>query len=378
MIATDTAVRKLKFFVDGAWDNSAGAMHPVTNPATGEVIAQVPYATAEEIDRTARAAHTAFLAWRDVPVVDRVQVLYRYKPLLDRHADEIARILSTENGKTLEDARGSVRRAIQMVEVACGMPSLMMGQSLDNVSKGIDCQTIRQPIGVCAGISPFNFPAMVPMWMFPFAIACGNSFILKPSEKVPLTPTRAAELLEEAGLPAGVFNLVHGDKVAVDALLKHPLVKAISFVGSSPVAKYVYQTAAAHGKRVQALGGAKNHLVVMPDANLDKSVEAIMSSAFGAAGERCLAGSVLVAVGEVADPLLDLLVKKTRELRVGDGTQPDTDMGPLVTADHRQRVVGYIEKGVAEGAKLLVGQADSLPNSRGFFVGPTIFDNVLP
>jgi malonate-semialdehyde dehydrogenase (acetylating)/methylmalonate-semialdehyde dehydrogenase len=378
MIATETAVRKLKFFVNGTWEELGGSsLHPITNPATGDVIAQVPYATAEDVDRTARAAHAAFLQWRDVPVVDRVQVLYRYKTLLDRHADEIARILSTENGKTLEDARGSVRRAIQMVEVACGMPSLMMGQSLDNVSKGIDCQTIRQPIGVCAGISPFNFPAMVPMWMFPFAIACGNSFILKPSEKVPLTPTRTAELLEEAGVPAGVFNLVHGDKVAVDALLKHPLVKAISFVGSSPVAKYVYESAAAHGKRVQALGGAKNHLVVMPDANLDKSVEAIMSSAFGAAGERCLAGSVLVAVGEVAGPLLDLLVKKTRELRVGDGAQPETEMGPLVTADHRRRVIGYIEKGVAEGARLLVGQADSLP-ATGFFVGPTIFDNVRP
>jgi malonate-semialdehyde dehydrogenase (acetylating)/methylmalonate-semialdehyde dehydrogenase len=378
MIATETAVRKLKFFVNGSWEELSGrALHPITNPATGDVIAQVPFATAEDVDRTARAAHAAFLHWREVPVVDRVQVLYRYKALLDRHADEIARILSTENGKTLEDARGSVRRAIQMVEVACGMPSLMMGQSLDNVSKGIDCQTIRQPIGVCAGISPFNFPAMVPMWMFPFAIACGNSFILKPSEKVPLTPTRTAELLEEAGVPAGVFNLVQGDKVAVDALLKHPLVKAISFVGSSPVAKYVYQTAAAQGKRVQALGGAKNHLVVMPDANLDKSVEAIMSSAFGAAGERCLAGSVLVAVGEVADPLLDLLVRKTRELRIGDGTQPDTDMGPLVTADHRQRVVGYIEKGVAEGAKPLCDGRQSA-NGAGFFVGPTIFDNVRP
>jgi malonate-semialdehyde dehydrogenase (acetylating)/methylmalonate-semialdehyde dehydrogenase len=378
MIATETAVRKLKFFVNGSWEERGGSsLHPITNPATGDVIAQVPYATADDVDRTAQAAHAAFLQWRDVPVVDRVQVLYRYKTLLDRHADEIARILSTENGKTLEDARGSVRRAIQMVEVACGMPSLMMGQSLDNVSKGIDCQTIRQPIGVCAGISPFNFPAMVPMWMIPFAIACGNSFILKPSEKVPLTPTRTAELLEEAGVPAGVFNLVHGDKVAVDALLKHPLVKAISFVGSSPVAKYVYQTAAAHGKRVQALGGAKNHLVVMPDANLDKSVEAIMSSAFGAAGERCLAGSVLVAVGEVADPLLDLLVKKTRELRVGDGTQPETDMGPLVTADHRQRVVGYIEKGVAEGAKPLCDGRQAA-NGAGFFVGPTIFDNVRP
>jgi malonate-semialdehyde dehydrogenase (acetylating) / methylmalonate-semialdehyde dehydrogenase len=380
MIATETAVKHIKFYVNGAWeDASQRPQHPVYNPATGQVIARVPYANTEDVDRAARAAHQAYLQWREVPVVDRVQVLYRYKTLLDKRADEVALILTTENGKTLEDARGSVRRAIQMVEVACGMPSLMQGYSLENVSRGIDCQTIRQPLGVCAGISPFNFPAMVPMWMFPFAIACGNAFILKPSEKVPLTPTRTAELLHDAGVPAGVFNLVHGDKVAVDALLKHPLVRAISFVGSSPVAKYVYQTAAAEGKRVQALGGAKNHLVVMPDANLEKSVEAIMGSAFGAAGERCLAGSVLVAVGSVAEPLLDLLTKKTRELKVGDGAQPTTEMGPLVTADHRQRVVGYIEKGVSEGATLVCdGRGKLTPDEEGYYVGPTIFDNVRP
>ena len=283
----------------------------VTNPATGQVIAEIPYAKADDIDVAVRRAHTAFLAWREVPVVDRVQVLYKYKELLERHAAELALILCSENGKTLDDAKAEVRRAIQMVEVACGMPSLMMGQSLENVSRGIDCHTIRQPMGVCAGITPFNFPVMVPMWMVPFAIACGNAFVLKPSEKVPLSPTRMAELLNEAGLPAGLMNVVHGDKVAVDALLEHPLVRAVSFVGSSPIAKYVYATAAAHGKRVQALGGAKNHLVVMPDANIEKSVEAIMSSAFGAAGERCLAGSVLVAVGEVAEPLLEVLVEKT-------------------------------------------------------------------
>ncbi|MBI1787807.1 MAG: CoA-acylating methylmalonate-semialdehyde dehydrogenase [Acidobacteria bacterium] len=380
MTATETAVRTLDFFINGKWEHDASrALHPITNPATGEIIARVPYATAEDVDRTARAAHEAFLKWREVPVVDRVQVLYRYKALLDRHADEIARILSTENGKTLDDARGSVRRAIQMVEVSCGMPSLMMGYSLENVSKGIDCQTIRQPLGVCAGISPFNFPAMVPMWMIPFAIACGNSFILKPSEKVPLTPTRTAELLEEAGLPAGVYNLIQGDKAAVDALLHHPLVKAISFVGSSPVAKYIYVTAAAQGKRVQALGGAKNHLVVMPDADLEKSVEAIIGSAFGAAGERCLAGSVLVAVGKVSEPLLHVLLEKTRAMSVGDGLQPGTEMGPLVTADHRTRVMGYIEKGVEEGAHLLCdGRELALEREDGFFVGPTIFDGVQP
>ena len=380
MTATATEVRTLKFFVDGQWQEAPGrTLNPITNPATGEVIARVPYATAEDIDRAARAAHQAFLRWREVPVVDRVQVFYRYKELLEKHADETARLLSTENGKTLEDARGSVRRAIQMVEVACGMPSLMMGYSLDNVSKGIDCQTIRQPLGVCAGITPFNFPAMVPMWMYPFAIACGNSFILKPSEKVPLTPTRTAELLEQAGLPAGVYNLVHGDKAAVDALLRHPLIRAVSFVGSSPVARYIYETAAAHGKRVQALGGAKNHLVVLPDANLEKSVEAILGSAFGGAGERCLAGSVLVAVGDVAEPLLNLLVEKARRLRIGDGAEPGAEMGPLVTADHRQRVIGFIEKGVAEGAVPLCDGREILgERKQGFFLGPTIFDGVRP
>ena len=378
MIATETTLRKVKFYTNGTWQDAPGrTLHPIVNPATGEPIAQVPYANADDVDRAAQAAHAAFLKWREIPVVERVQVFYRYKDLLERHAAEVARILSTENGKTLDDAAGSVRRAIQMVEVVCGMPSLMMGHSLENVSKGIDCQTIRQPLGVCAGITPFNFPAMVPMWMFPFAIACGNTFILKPSEKVPLTPTRTAELLHDAGLPAGVFNLLHGAREAVDALLAHPLVRAISFVGSSPVAKHVYQTAAAHGKRVQALGGAKNHLVAMPDAHIEKSVEAIMGSAFGAAGERCLAGSVLVLVGE--SRLLDTLLAKVRDLRMGDGVAPGTEMGPLVTADHRTRVLGYIEKGVAEGAQLLVdGRARMDGNAGGCFLGPTVFDGVTP
>jgi malonate-semialdehyde dehydrogenase (acetylating)/methylmalonate-semialdehyde dehydrogenase len=372
MIATDT----LQFYVNGKWEDSKGDCHPVMNPAIGQVIAQVPYATAAEVDRVAKFAHAAFLKWREVPVVDRVQVLYRYKTLLEKNVDDVARILSTENGKTLDDARASVRRAIQMVEVACGMPTLMMGDSLENVSRGIDSQSIRQPLGVCAGISPFNFPAMVPMWMFPFAIACGNTFILKPSEKVPMTPARTCELLHDAGIPEGVFNLIHGDRVAVDTLLEHPLVRAVSFVGSSPVAKHVYETAAKHGKRVQALGGAKNHLVVTPGANLEKSVEAIISSAFGAAGERCLAGSVLVPVGDVAEPLLDLLLATTKKLHVGDGTEAGVDMGPVVTDDHRKKIVGYIEKGVAEGAEPLC-DGRNLKGS-GYFVGPTIFDRVTP
>src|SRR6185295_17438782 len=353
-------------------------MGTVMNPATGAVLAEVPFATESDVDRAVRAAHEAFLKWRDVPVVDRVQVLYRYKTLLDKHADELAAILTSENGKTRDDARAEVRRMIQMVEVACGMPSLMMGDSLNDVAAGIDCKTIRQPIGVCAGITPFNFPAMVPFWMHPFAIACGNTFVLKPSEKVPLTPTRAIELLHDAGLPAGVLNLIHGGKEVVDALLHHPLVKAVSFVGSTPVAKHVYTTAAAEGKRVQALGGAKNHLIVMPDADMPKTVEAIIGSAFGAAGERCLAGSVLVPVGDAAGPLLNLLVKRTQALEVGDGTRAGVEMGPLVTSDHCKRVESYVAKGIAEGATPLVDGRERKKENAGFFLGPTIFDHVTP
>ncbi|MGD0670078.1 MAG: CoA-acylating methylmalonate-semialdehyde dehydrogenase [Bryobacteraceae bacterium] len=353
-------------------------LHSVTNPATGAVLAEIPYATAEDVDRAVRAAHEAFLTWRDVPVVDRVQPLYRFKTLLEKQAAEVAALLTSENGKTADDAKAEVRRAIQMAEMACGMPSLMMGDSLNDVAKDIDCKTVRQPIGVCAGITPFNFPAMVPLWMYPFAIACGNTFVLKPSEKVPLTPARMAGLLHDSGLPQGVLRVIDGDKVAVDALLHHPLVRAVSFVGSTPVARYIYATAAAQGKRVQALGGAKNHLVVMPDADMPKTVEAIIGSAFGAAGERCLAGSVLVPVGEAAGPLLDLLVKRTRALVVGDGSQAGVEMGPLVTGDHCGRVAGYIEKGVAEGATPLCDGRELRSAAGGFFLGPTIFDHVTP
>jgi malonate-semialdehyde dehydrogenase (acetylating) / methylmalonate-semialdehyde dehydrogenase len=379
MMATEPGVATLSFYINGIWEEPpADGLHPVTNPATGATIAEAPYATEADIDRAVRTAHAAYLQWREVPVVDRVQVLYRYKALLEKHAAEVAAILTRENGKTAEDAKAEVRRAIQMVEVACGMPSLMMGDSLNDVARDIDCKTIRQPIGVCAGITPFNFPAMVPTWMYPFAIACGNSFVLKPSEKVPMTPARAIELLHEAGLPPGVLNLVHGDKTAVDALLRHPLVKAVSFVGSTPVAKYIYTTGAAQGKRVQALGGAKNHLVVMPDADMPKTVEAIIGSAFGAAGERCLAGSVLVPVGEAAAPLLELLVKRTKALAVGDGAQAGIEMGPLVTSDHCRRVAGYIEQGVAEGAKPVCDGRELRAGNGGFFLGPTIFDYVTP
>jgi len=379
MIAADSTVGTVSFYIDGAWEKPQGrTLGTVTNPATGAAIAEVPFADESDIDRAVRTAHAAFLKWRDVPVVDRVQVLYRYKTLLEKHVEDVAATLTRENGKTIEDARAETRRGIQMVEVACGMPSLMMGDSLNDVAREIDCKTIRQPIGVCAGITPFNFPAMVPMWMYPFAIACGNAFVLKPSEKVPLTPTRAIELLHDAGLPPGVLNLVHGAKGAVDGLLHHPLVRAVSFVGSTPVAKYIYTTAAAEGKRVQALGGAKNHLVVMPDADMAKTVEAIIGSAFGAAGERCLAGSVLVPVGDAAGPLLDLLVKRTKALAVGDGTKSGVEMGPLVTSDHCRKVAGYIEKGVAEGAEPVCDGREFRAANGGFFLGPTIFDRVTP
>ncbi len=381
MIATTTEskVQTVSCYINGAWEQPVpSGTGTIINPATGELLAEVPYAGADTVDRAVRTAHEAFLKWRDVPVVDRVQVLYRFKAILEPHAAEVASILTRENGKTSDDAKAEVRRLIQMVEVACGMPSLMMGDSLNDIAVGIDSKTIRQPIGVCAGITPFNFPAMVPMWMYPFAIACGNTFVLKPSEKVPLTPTRVVELLHDAGLPPGVLNLVHGAKESVDALLTHPLVKAISFVGSTPVAKYIYATAAAQGKRVQALGGAKNHLIVMPDADMPKTVEAIIGSAFGAAGERCLAGSVLVPVGDAAGPLLDLLVKRTKSLAVGDGSQQGTEMGPLVTSDHCKRVEGYVEKGVAEGATPLVDGRELKRSTGGFFLGPTIFDHVTP
>jgi malonate-semialdehyde dehydrogenase (acetylating)/methylmalonate-semialdehyde dehydrogenase len=375
MTPTESSLQTVSFYVNGKFTNAEGRpVMPITNPATGAEIAQVAYASAADVDRTVELAHAAYLRWREIPVVDRVQPLYRYKTLLEMHADELAAALTMENGKTLDDARAEVRRGIQMVEVACGMPTLMMGDSLNDIASGIDSHTIRQPIGVCAGITPFNFPAMVPMWMWPFAIAAGNTFILKPSEKVPMTPTMATTLLHEAGLPAGVFNLLHGDKTAVDALLHHPLVRGVSFVGSTPVAKYIYTTAAAEGKRVQALGGAKNHLVVMPDANLEKTVDAIIGSAFGAAGERCLAGSVLVPVGEVAEPLLALLTKKVSGMKIGDGAEAGVDMGPLVTSEHKARVESYIEKGLAEGAKAVCDGRGAGGN--GFFVGPTIFDGV--
>ncbi len=370
----------LKNFIGGKWvPSTAAQIEDVPNPATGEVLARIGYAGADEVDAAVTAAAGAYPAWRETPVVERARVMFRYTRVLEDHFDELARLVTNENGKTLEEARGEVRRGIEVAEFACGMPTLMMGGVVEDVARGIDSELIRVPLGVVTGICPFNFPTMIPLWMFPIAITCGDTFVLKPSERTPISATRLAELLQQAGLPAGVLNLVHGAKATVDALLAHPAVKAVSFVGSAPVAKHVYQTAAAHGKRVQALAGAKNHLVVMPDADLDRAVPAILSSAFGNAGERCLAGSVVVAVGEIANQLVVRLVQAASGLRIGPGWESDTQMGPVIRTNHRERILSYIERGLEEGAQLARdGRDQTTPQEAGFFLGATIFDHVRP
>ncbi|HEY7184191.1 MAG TPA: CoA-acylating methylmalonate-semialdehyde dehydrogenase, partial [Blastocatellia bacterium] len=357
---------------------------PVYNPSRGEVIAQAPESDARAVDQAVQAAKKAFPAWAETPAPERARVMFRFAHLLEAHFDEIARLVTREHGKTPEEAKGDVRRGIEMVELACHAPTLLMGQTLDNVARGIDGRVERHPLGVCAGITPFNFPAMVPLWMFPIAIVCGNAFILKPSPKVPLTPMRMAELLAEAGLPGGVFNIVHGGAETVDALLKHPDVAAISFVGSTKVAKYIYETATAHGKRAQAAGGAKNYMLVMPDADLDAATNQIMGAAFGCSGQRCMAGSVAVAVGKAGDPLIESLGAAAKKIRVGPTDGPSTDgnvdMGPVIDSAARDRIKSYIDLGLTEGARLAAdGRGVSLTEwSEGFFVGPTIFDEVAP
>jgi malonate-semialdehyde dehydrogenase (acetylating)/methylmalonate-semialdehyde dehydrogenase len=333
-----------------------------------------------EVSEAVHAAREAFPAWRATPVVQRCRVLFRFKTLLEEHFDEIARIVVQENGKTLDEAKGSVRRGIENVEHACGMPTLMLGDSLEDVASGIDSEYFRQPMGVFTAITPFNFPAMVPLWFYPYAIAAGNTFVLKPSEQVPLTQVRVVELLEQAGLPNGVMNVVHGGKEAVDALLRHPDIVGVSFVGSSPVARYIYRTAAEQGKRVQALGGAKNHIIVMPDADLGRAIGAITESVFGCAGQRCLAGSVIVGTDKAFHPLKDGLVDAARSLRLGNGLDAGVTMGPVVSQAHRERVLGYVDSGVAAGAQLAVdgrgAKVAQYPN--GAFVGPTLFENADP
>jgi malonate-semialdehyde dehydrogenase (acetylating) / methylmalonate-semialdehyde dehydrogenase len=378
-VASRSDVQILDNFIGGRWVSAQTTeFFDVHNPAVGDVIGRTPLSTGADVDAAVRAATDAFPAWRDTPVNARAQVLYRFKALLEENFEEMARIVTTEHGKTLDEARGSVRRGIECVEVACGAPSLMQGFGLEDISQGIDCHVVRQPLGVCAAIAPFNFPAMVPMWFLPFAIATGNTFVLKPSEQVPLSQRKMVDLLSRCDLPSGVVNIVNGGRDVVNAICDHPGIRAVSFVGSTPVAKHVYQRGTHAGKRVQALGGAKNFVVVMPDANFDRSIGIITESFYGCAGERCLAGSLLVPVGDAHVESRDRLVASARALKVGDGTEPGVTMGPVISAGHKERVLGYIDKGVAEGAKLLVdGRGTRVADRpRGYFVGPTIFDEV--
>ncbi len=358
----------------------SGRTSDVFNPAIGEVSAQVSLAGEEEVAAAVAAARKAFVAWAEISPLRRARVMFRFKDLVERDLDRFAAMITEEHGKILSDARGEVQRGLEVVEFATGIPQLLKGEYTEQVAAGVDAWTVRQPVGVCAGITPFNFPAMVPMWMFPMAIACGNAFVLKPSERDPSPSLHFAELLREAGLPDGVFNVVQGDKAAVDALLRHPDVQAVSFVGSTPVAQYVHATAAAAGKRVQALGGAKNHMVVMPDADLGQAVDALTGAAYGSAGERCMAVSVAVAVGEIADSLVERMAVKVRAIQVGDGTDPGAQMGPLVTGQHRDRVLGYLEDGLRAGARLVVdGRGLRVPGrEKGFFLGGSLFDAVTP
>ncbi len=350
----------------------------VFNPATGSVQARVGLASQQTVDEAVASALKAFPAWSEQSSLRRSRVMFKFKELLDKHQDELAEIICREHGKVFSDARGEVTRGIEIVEYACGAPSLLKTDFSDNIGGGIDNWNLRQPLGVCAGVTPFNFPVMVPLWMIPLALVTGNCFILKPSERDPSASLLMARLLTEAGLPDGVFNVVQGDKVAVDALLQHPDIEAISFVGSTPIAEYIHQQATARGKRVQALGGAKNHMIVMPDADLEQAADALIGAAYGSAGERCMAISIAVAVGDVGDRLIERLLPRIDQLKVGNGLQRDSDMGPLVTAEHKAKVEGFISEGVAQGARLIVdGRGFKVPGAEnGFFVGATLFDNV--
>jgi malonate-semialdehyde dehydrogenase (acetylating)/methylmalonate-semialdehyde dehydrogenase len=365
-------------FVNGEWQELRNVeTSPVHNPSTGEVIALTPMCTAVHVNDAVQAAAAAFTGWWETPSVERARVLFRFKMLLEEKFEEIARCTTREHGKTLMESRGDVRRGIEMVEFACGVPSLLGGEAIENLARGIDCETIRQPLGVCVGVTPFNFPAMVPLWMYPIALACGNTFVLKPSEKVPLTAMMIARLLEQAGTPRGVFNIVHGGQECVEALLVHPKVSAVSFVGSTPVARYIFETGTRHGKRVQANGSAKNFVVIMPDADVEPSTRGIIEGAFGCAGERCMASSTAVVVGSAAHDALHSLAHAAKSIRVGPtDREPQPDMGPLITRQHRDRVAQLVGTGEAEGARILVdGRALQL-NNDGFFLGATLLDEV--
>jgi malonate-semialdehyde dehydrogenase (acetylating) / methylmalonate-semialdehyde dehydrogenase len=376
-----TATRLLDNYIDGEWTpvRAATDVLDVIKPATGEVLARVPLSGASDLDDAVRAARDALPEWRAVSTIARARKLFELRERLVVRQEELARSVTTEMGKTIADARAEVARLIEMVECACAIPTTMQGRILEDVSRNIDAETIRQPVGVCAAIVPFNFPAMVPFWFLPFAIACGNTFILKPSEQVPLTQQIAFEELHALGLPPGVVNLVNGSREIVEGILDHPGIDAVSFVGSAPVARIVYERAAKAGKRVQALGGAKNHMVVMPDAVIDKTVDGIIGSAFGAAGQRCMAGSVVVTVGDAHEQLMGPLVEASRALRVGDGLDEDSDVGPVISCSARERIREWIERGVAGGAKLaLDGRGSDGGEPNGSYVGPTILDDVTP
>ena len=375
---------EIAHFIDGqAVAGTSGRSQPVYNPATGTSERSVPLASPAEVDAAVAAAKAAWPAWAKTPPLRRARILDRFKAILWERQDELAELISSEHGKTHDDALGEVTRGLEVVEFAVGAPSFLKGEFVENVGTGVDSHSIRQPLGVVAGITPFNFPCMVPCWMFPVALACGNTFVLKPSERDPSPAIRIAEWLAEAGLPAGVFNVVHGDKAAVDALLTHPDVKAISFVGSTPIARYIHATGTANGKRVQALGGAKNHAIIMPDADLDMAVNALMGAAYGSAGERCMAISVAVPVGEkTADALIERLIPKIESLKVGPAADRTSEMGPLVTAQHLAKVRGYVDQGVAEGARLVVDgrtfRQDRQGYEDGYFIGGSLFDRVEP
>ncbi|SAL18413.1 methylmalonic acid semialdehyde dehydrogenase [Caballeronia turbans] len=376
---SEARVAALTHFIGGKRvEGASERFGDVFNPATGAVASRVPLAGASEVDAAVAAAKAAFPEWSETAPIKRARVLFKFKQLLDEHHDELAEIITREHGKVFSDAKGEVMRGIEIVEFACGIPNLLKTDFTDQIGGGIDNWNLRQPLGVVAGITPFNFPMMVPCWMFPIAIAAGNTFVLKPSERDPSASVRLAELLTEAGLPDGVFNVVHGDKTAVDALLAHRDIEALSFVGSTPIAEYIHTEGTKHGKRVQALGGAKNHLVVMPDADLDQAVDALIGAAYGSAGERCMAISVAVAVGPIADELIERLTPRVKSLVIKNGMESDAEMGPLVTGAHRAKVEGYIDAGVKSGATLVVdGRGHKVEgHENGFFLGGTLFDNV--
>jgi len=373
---TQERKREVRNFIGGSWEERNGReTEPVYDPATGEVIAETPLSTAEDLDRAVKKAEEAFPGWAGTPVGERARIMFRFKMLLEEHFEELRDLVTLENGKDAKDAGGEVRRGIEVVEFACGMPTLVMGESVRDVARGIDNVSYRFPLGVVAAITPFNFPCMVPLWTLPVAIAAGNTYILKPSERTPLSAQRLGELLAEAGIPDGVFNIVNGAREAVDAILEHPGIKAVSFVGSKPVAEHVYKNGAAHGKRVQALAGAKNSMIVMPDAVLDKAVPNIVSSAYGNAGERCLAGSVLVAVGDVADTLVEKLKESAAAMKVGPGKEEGSELTPVIRDSHREKVKSYIDVGEEEGAEVVL-DGRTPPRDEGFFMGPTLLDNV--